>query len=80
MNTKNRRCALSAARRPPQTWSTKRQKNIHNINKLDIFTISMNLNWHSEQNRPRKNPPLLREAGFHFWCGWQELNPRPLGS
>jgi hypothetical protein len=27
-----------------------------------------------------KSPQLFQAAGFLFWCGWQELNPRPLGS
>jgi hypothetical protein len=28
----------------------------------------------------RKKTHNLAIVGFYIWCGWQELNPRPLGS
>ena len=30
--------------------------------------------------RIRKRSATLRLQTFTFWCGWQESNPRPLGS
>jgi hypothetical protein len=31
-------------------------------------------------SRTKKQKRHPKVAFFNFWCGWQELNPRPLGS